>query len=66
MSVQNKIIDLFFARHERVKVLQEGKEITRGQIVCECNGRPGFYYVRTFEGELDLYLWSDLARIQNA
>lgn len=60
MKAQQEIVTLFFPRSTLVRV-NLGQEIITAQVEAECNGRPGWYYVRECaSGELHLVMWSDL------
>lgn len=68
-KAQQKVVDLFFARHERVYVTGLPNQLIpmdrEAIVVCEVNGRPGWYYVRDqATAELHMVLWSDMRRIR--
>lgn len=59
----------YFEKGDRVRYFgqfedKDGRHITReikATIEEECNGRPGWYYVRHIEsGYIDMVEWSDL------
>lgn len=58
-SEQMKIVTMFFSAGQEVRVIQPGAKAWNGKVVSECNGRPGWYYVRS-GGWTDLVHFGDL------
>lgn len=56
---QQQIFPMFFKQGERVEVVESAPcNVTGfGRIECEANARPGWYYVRFPQGELELVQW---------
>jgi len=56
---QQEIIPMFFNQGERVEVssLAPSNVYGFGRIECEARARPGWYYVRFPQGELELVQW---------
>ncbi len=56
-----------FVKFVGIEVFADGQVGTRmvfGQVECEANARPGWYYVReNTSGHVQLVLWSDLMNI---
>lgn len=61
MKNQTKLIETHFNIGQRVSAFEELTLGVRfGRIEKECNGRPGWYYVRFPAGDLELMPWVDL------
>lgn len=64
MKQQIDLIPLRFNQGERVEVMKHAPTNIYGfgRIECESNGRPGWYYVRYPQGELELVEWVYILR----
>jgi len=62
MTQQQSIIQLFFKQGERVEVSKDAPSSVYGfgRIECEAKARPGWYYVRFPQGELELVQYTYL------
>lgn len=62
--MDNTLFSMTFNRGERVEVspLARSAVYGFGRVECEANARPGWYYIRFPQGELELIQWTYLVK----
>lgn len=57
--MQTSLVTLFYKMGQRVEVTKDAPTSVYGfgRVECECNARPGWYYIRFPQGELELVQW---------